>query len=320
MTVTISLKRLICQSAIAVISIATTLGVSSIAQAVPKSYTLPVTKPSDLPEPFVEGVLQQISISSTLPISNLQIVGAQRYIWYDGCMDLGTLHGPCTTPVYFGWVVTIQNGLQRWVYHTYNNYNGQLARHYLWDINPEENQWLYQMQNNSSLSPANPILWNFQDTAKSSQYNFPKTYALRYTVTSNASFTGLYYNFSTEPDFNPPFTVSVENNPISQVTYKSKINSSYFDFSSLANGGIQEFTITNINPAINLFDAMAFPLYLTANDIQSLPVHSFSYKVEVLQSPESASKSVPEPTSIFSLLALGIVGFAFLLKRKQQIT
>jgi len=162
----------------------TTLGIASPAQAwiyrYPFPWTEPKSEPPELPEYMSDRILEDISQSSGLSISDLQIVDTESVVWSNGCMGF---RGPliCTMALVDGWITTVQSSQQRWSYH-----NSGLAQHYQWNVNPETQNWVYSMTD-FTYSPFNPILWDFEDQ-KHPFFNPSSVTALRYT-TLNDTFT-----------------------------------------------------------------------------------------------------------------------------------
>ncbi|MFB2970240.1 PEP-CTERM sorting domain-containing protein [Aerosakkonema sp. BLCC-F183] len=261
--------------------------------------------------------MQQTSGLSGLPTSSLQIVDAQSHTWFNGCMELRNRSG-CTKNIINGWIVTVENRQERWVYHTNYNY-GLLAGHYWWTVDNEPNKLTYHMENNSRLLRDNPFWWDFQNVSNVFQYDWSKVESLRYAITSDAILTGVsLYKKQSEPEKESFFSVSVGDSLIGQVSS----HNTNISFNELLDGGVQEFTIANINPLVDLRDAIAFPLNLEVDF--GLAEHrwwesQYSFRVEVLQKTESPSTSIPEPASTLSLLTLATFGILSKLKRKQKL-
>jgi hypothetical protein len=80
----------------------------------------------NLPKSVADAVLQAASQQSGLPISELRIIQAEQRTWSDGCLGLGTLVELCLQALVPGWLVTVEGGQQRLVYHT--NASGSVLR------------------------------------------------------------------------------------------------------------------------------------------------------------------------------------------------
>ncbi|MDJ1178444.1 PEP-CTERM sorting domain-containing protein [Roseofilum sp. BLCC_M91] len=170
----------------------TILGIASPAQA-----WLLSRKPlvSDPPEDFINALFTDISQSSGLPVSDLEIVNVEQARWSNGCMSFRGSR-PCTMALVGGLITTIQNDNQRWVYH-----KSRLAQQYQWNVNPETQNWVYSMTD-FTYSPFNPIIWDFEDE-NYPFFNPSSVQALQYT-TLNDTFT-----IDVQPDsniFNPGAT------------------------------------------------------------------------------------------------------------------
>lgn len=149
---------------------------------------------SDPPEDFINTLFTDISQASGLPVSDLEIVNVEQALWSNGCMGLRSR--VCTMALVGGWITTIQNDNQRWVYH-----NSRFAQHYQWNVNPETQNWVYSMTD-FTYSPFNPIIWDFEDE-NHPFFNPSSVEALQYT-TLNDTFT-----IDVKPDnniFNPGAT------------------------------------------------------------------------------------------------------------------
>jgi len=172
-------------------------GTTILSIASPAQAFLLSRKPaeSDPPEDFINALFTDISQSSGLPVSDLEIVNVEQALWSNGCMSF-RVSGACTMALVGGWITTIQNDNQRWSYH-----NSRLAQHYQWNVNPDTQNWVYSMTD-FSYSPFNPIIWDFEDE-NYPFFNPSSVQALRYT-TLNESFT-----IDVKPDsniFNPGAT------------------------------------------------------------------------------------------------------------------
>ncbi|PSB03994.1 hypothetical protein [Merismopedia glauca] len=73
---------------------------------------------SELPDDLADAVLRETQRRSGLSRSRLKIVAASQKTWSDGCLGLGGIADICAAGRVKGWLVTVEGGNQRWVYHT----------------------------------------------------------------------------------------------------------------------------------------------------------------------------------------------------------
>lgn len=121
----------------------------------------------------------------------------------------------------------------------------------------------------------------------------PLTDTYTYSMISESLFTRIL-DFPT--GFNDLFTVSVGDNILGQFAPGEMV-----DFTSFPGGGVPTFTVSDINPLVDVEDPEGFPLRLEFNT----PTASF-----MMQAP-----SVPESSTNLALLGLGILGITSSLRR-----
>ena len=80
----------------------------------------------NLPKSVADAVLQAASQQSGLPISELRIIQSEQRTWSDSCLGLGGPAESCLRVLVPGWLVTVEGGQQRLVYHT--NASGSVLR------------------------------------------------------------------------------------------------------------------------------------------------------------------------------------------------
>jgi len=73
---------------------------------------------TELPEAVKASVFQDIATSQNIPVESLQVVGARRESWPDGCLGLGGPDEICTNAIVEGWEVTVSRDNDIWVYRT----------------------------------------------------------------------------------------------------------------------------------------------------------------------------------------------------------
>ena len=71
---------------------------------------------TELPEAVKASVFQDIATSQNIPVESLQVVGARRESWPDGCLGLGGPDEICTFAIVEGWEVTVSRDNDIWVY------------------------------------------------------------------------------------------------------------------------------------------------------------------------------------------------------------
>ena len=149
---------------------------------------------SDPPEDFINYLFTDISQSSGLSVSDLEIVNVEQALWSNGCIGLRS--EVCTMALAGGWITTIQSGRQQWVYH-----KSRLAQHYQWNVNADTENWVYSMTD-FTYSPFNPIIWDFEDE-NYPFFNPSSVRALQYTTLNKT------FSIDVQPDkkiFNPGAT------------------------------------------------------------------------------------------------------------------
>lgn len=157
----------------------------------------------------------------------------------------------------------------------------------------------------------NPILpnrtereWFIFDNVRSNLFiDPPTTYGFQYVMTSESWFTQIL-NFPIGIDGDNLFGVSVGNTKIGQFGPGDSVN-----FIDLLGGGVSEFTITGIDSLIDPDSPTAFPVQLAYS------TETASLKMRALEEPKSTS--VPEPTSVLGILA---IGSGLLLKCKLNLS
>lgn len=73
---------------------------------------------SELPAEVARIVLENAAKISVLPLDKLQITTVRQVTWSDGCMGVYRPDSACTMALVDGWIVTVESGQQKWVYHT----------------------------------------------------------------------------------------------------------------------------------------------------------------------------------------------------------
>lgn len=141
----------------------------------------------------------------------------------------------------------------------------------------------------------------FSNVASGAWVDPPTTYGIEYTVEGDSVITNILDFFTDDAD--DLFTVAAEGKILGQ--FRSGDN---IDFVSLLGNGVSSFTITDINPSPGktLANFNLRPLFNTK-----------TANLQAISFDKSDSKSIPEPGSGFSLLALGVVGIASRLFAKR---
>lgn len=142
---------------------------------------------------------------------------------------------------------------------------------------------------NSQSDPIIPTtfidnVWVFNNVPSRLWYDPPLSSGYTYRTTAEGLLFTRILGFPT--GFDSPFTVEVEGNEIGVFEPGDTL--------IFPNGGVSEFSITGINPKIDIEDPLAFPIQLEFN--------SFTASFEM--SPLVTSESVPEPSTI---LGLGLI-------------
>jgi len=258
-----------------------------------------------LPESIVNSVLQNTSELSGLGMDELEIADYEKLTWSDGCIGFRLPGVGCSLALVPGWVVTVESETQKWIYHTSDDGDESLASHYKWEFDAEQNQW-----SNYVTSYSGSAVLNFFDFPETQEYDPAKIEGFRYTMTSDSWFDSIVLPAPiAEQNL---FTVLTENST-TQVTSTLVENRRGLELNSGTSEEVTEFTITDINQSI---DWLEYPAFVTLEtnlpidwlELDSLPAPTYTYKVEVLEKSEYSPKPAPEPSTIFSLLTLGILG------------
>ncbi|WP_199247585.1 PEP-CTERM sorting domain-containing protein [[Phormidium] sp. ETS-05] len=130
-------------------------------------------------------------------------------------------------------------------------------------------------------------------------------------MTDNSLFTNIL-DFPT--GFSQPFSVSVKDITLGNFTAGQAVD--FSDYSNIlgnllvSGSGVSEFSVTGIN--VDPTNPSVFPIQLQFN------TETASFEQRAIPHPQ-ASKSVPEPSSVFGLLLMSATGlFSALHKRQQQ--
>lgn len=83
-------------------------------------------KPSRLPRPVANAVLQDVAVRQGILTRQLQITDYNQQTWRDGCLELTQPDELCIQALVPGWRIVVSNGKQNWVYHT--NQTGSAVR------------------------------------------------------------------------------------------------------------------------------------------------------------------------------------------------
>lgn len=95
-------------------------------------------KPSRLPRPVANAVLQDLARRQEISATELQIIDYTQQTWRNGCLELAQPDEICTQALVPGWRIVVSNGKTNWIYHT--NQTGSVLR-------------LNEKANESTLSP-----------------------------------------------------------------------------------------------------------------------------------------------------------------------
>ncbi len=162
--------------------------------------------------------------------------------------------------------------------------------------NNKAQTWLKGKTQYTALLPDQIVkdLQVFSNVSSGAWVDPPTTYGIEYTIEGDAVITNILDFFTDDAD--DLFTVAAEGKILGQFSSGDKI-----DFAALLDKGVSSFTVTDINPAPGkaLANFNFRPLFNT--NTASLQARSFD---------KPGSKSIPEPGSVFSLLALGVWGVA----------
>lgn len=163
----------------------------------------------------------------------------------------------------------------------------------------------------AGLTSANPLMgttgnnqgWEtFENVPSGLWYDPPTTYGFEFEALGDSLFTRIL-DFPTGIDADNLFSVSVGDTFLGEFGPGQGV-----DFTSLFGGGISSFSIAGIDPLLGE-DFTDFPIQLDFNnDIVSFRMRPFG---------EDDYESVPEPSTLIGLLAVGVLG-ATTLKRKSK--
>ncbi|MEH2058610.1 MAG: hypothetical protein V7K97_21155 [Nostoc sp.] len=83
-------------------------------------------KPSRLPRPVANAVLQDLARTQEISATELQIIDYNQQTWRNGCLELAQPDEICTQALIPGWRIVVSNGKENWTYHT--NQTGSVLR------------------------------------------------------------------------------------------------------------------------------------------------------------------------------------------------
>ncbi len=326
------MKQAISRTIITAIAYTTVVGISSAAQAASLTHSdyqfSSISSNREPPITLMNYLLEQTSELSGLSISELTIVDTKHNIWSSGCLGF-RWEQICTQALVPGWITTVESDKQRWVYYNpfyhdapYSNgfkirhQNGLakdygLAQHYGWKFNQETQNWIYYMNEFTSNSLVNPIIWDFK-YEDNNFLNPSSVESFRYTMIDDSVITNL--ELDTKTNQKEYMTISAGEPPIDYLLSSS--TRPFLSFDQTDRKGVNKFSLTNINPEINLFNPQSSALKLKFNETFFQPLRSVSYEVEVIEKEESIAKSVPEASSLLGLLTFSIFGLSFINKQK----
>jgi hypothetical protein len=117
-----------------ILSVASSLTLIKDASGVSANFSLETSnevlkdniKPSRLPRPVANAVLQDVARRQGTSTRQLQITDYNQQTWRDGCLELSQPDEFCTQALVPGWQIVVSNGKQNWVYHT--NQTGSVVR------------------------------------------------------------------------------------------------------------------------------------------------------------------------------------------------
>jgi hypothetical protein len=289
---------------------------------------------SELPAEVANSVLENASTTSGLPVSNLQIASVRQVTWTNGCMGRREPNIMCTMALVDGWIVTVGNGEQKWVYHTAGAGGAFLANDGntppVGDPPPISRPPLRPCPNGDpkcdplrpdqpGSSQQNPIMptttqsgfWSFIDLPSGVWNDPPTAYGFRYEMTSNSLFTEIL-DFPT--GFAKPFTVLVKDILLGEFTVGNSVNFSNYSrlLGNLLVGGtgVKEFSVTGLN--VDPTNPAAFPIKLEFNtEKANLNMHAML---------NEEAEAVPEPSVMLGLFASGSFLVGAVRKRKQRFS
>ncbi len=263
---------------------------------------------SELPQSVADRILENASQTTGLPISEFQIVNVRQVTWPNGCMGRYRPGSMCTMALVDGWIVTVNSsqqelgGSQRQLFYHASDSQTLLANFIIGDPPP------IRIPGSSQNTPILPgIIDNnrfiFRDVPSGRWYDPPTTYGFHFLMTSNSLFTQIL-DFPVGIDSDNLFAVSVGNKILGEFGPSKSV-----DFVALLGQGVSEFTITGIDPLVDATNSTAFPVKLAFSTTTA------DFEMWALEYPQSTS--VPEPSSLFSILTFGTFGVSLLLKRQQ---
>jgi hypothetical protein len=82
---------------------------------------VPPTNTERVPESVIERIEQEISQDYDIAIERLRVSSGRSHTWSDSCLGLGQAGEVCTPVLTPGWLVSIADGYQQWVYRADQN-------------------------------------------------------------------------------------------------------------------------------------------------------------------------------------------------------
>ncbi|MEG4814491.1 PEP-CTERM sorting domain-containing protein [Microcoleus sp. K5-D4] len=288
---------------------------------------------SELPEEVARIIGETVARTPDLPVSNLEITSVRQVTWRDGCMGVYRPFSACTSALVDGWIITVGNSEQKWVYHT----NG--SRTFLVsdgntppvgdpppisrppvppcpDGDPKCDPLRPDQPGSSQQNPIMPTItqpgfWSFIDLPSGVWNDPPTAYGFRYEMTSNSLFTEIL-DFPT--GFAKPFTVLVKDVLLGQFTAGNSVN--FSNYSTLlgnllvGGSGVKEFSVTGLN--VDPTNPAAFPIKLEFNtEKANLNMHAML---------KEEAEAVPEPSVMLGLFASASFLVGAVRKRKQRFS
>ncbi|MFB2977504.1 hypothetical protein [Microseira sp. BLCC-F43] len=156
--------------------------------------------------------------------------------------------------------------------------------------------WLAGQTQYTALLPDTTVkdLQRFSNVSSGTWVDPPTTYGIEYKVEGDSVITNILDFFTDDAD--NLFTVAAEGKILGQ--FKSGDN---IDLVSLLGKGVSSLTITDIDPSPGK----------TVAEFNFQPVfNTYTANLQARSFDKSASKSIPEPGSVLSLLALGVISVA----------
>ena len=312
-------------------------------QGIARDRTVPT---SELPAEVARRVLENASTTSGLPGAKLQISSVRQVTWTDGCMGRREPDTFCTMALVDGWIVTVESGQQKLVYHTNNNGSRIFQPNNITPepitvrpsppvippIFPREPGWWWRERCRTPFgsrcepwnpaipgaSQQNPIMptvtrpnfWGFINGRRGDWFDPPTAYGFRYEMTSDSVFTEII-DFPT--GFAKPFTVLVKDVILGEFTAGNSVN--FTNYSALlgnllvGGSGVKEFSVTGLN--VDPTNPAAFPLQLDFNtETANFNMHALLNEAE----------AVPEPSTMLGLVASGSFLVGVVRKRRQKLS